>query len=138
LNIIEWLWIHYAISAGLIGAALYAGGLEEIFTSPDIERLVVPAVQDALHVLEKRGVDITQYPDAEPFLKQPAEITIESYRHTITETAWGKRILNAGHFKNNPEEMRQFYLEVLETGEKLGVSMPYLSSFKSKILVSCP
>jgi len=32
--------------------------------------------------------------------------------------------------------MRQFYLEVLETAEKLGVSMPYLSSFKSKILAS--
>jgi 2-dehydropantoate 2-reductase len=135
-NIIEWLWIHYAISAGLIGTALYAGGLEEMFSNPDVERLMVPAVQDALRVLEKRGVDITQYPDTEPFLKQPPEITTKNYRHTFIETTWGKRALDTGHFKNNPEEMQQFYFEVLETGEKLGVSMPYLSSFKSKILAS--
>jgi pyruvate/2-oxoglutarate dehydrogenase complex dihydrolipoamide dehydrogenase (E3) component len=86
--------------------------------------------------LSEAGVDITQYPDAEPFLKQPPEITTKNYRHTFIETTWGKRALDTGHFKNNPEEMRQFYLEVLETGEKLGVSMPCLSSFKSKILAS--
>jgi len=37
------------------------------------------------------------------------------------------------HFNTSPVEMKRFYLDVLETGERLGVAMPYLGSLKTTI-----
>lgn len=49
------------------------------------------------------------------------------------DSPWVRRTFSAGHFNENLEEMRRFYLDVLGTGERLGVDMPVLSSFKERI-----
>jgi len=131
-DIIEWLWIHHAINAGTVGTALYAGGLEEL-GNPGMLNHMVYAVRDALRVTEKRGVELARWPDTTPFLETPVDVLVSQYKYMFTEDPVGKRVLKAGHFQDNPHEMRQFYLDVLHTGEQLDVPMPYLSAMKSKI-----
>ncbi|MEI6452816.1 MAG: 2-dehydropantoate 2-reductase N-terminal domain-containing protein [Actinomycetes bacterium] len=132
----EWLWVHFAIAAGMIGAALYAGGLQQLLEDELLLcDLMVPAVRECLAVLAARGVDPAAWPDAAPYLTQPAK-AIAAAAHQSIGTAWVQRTCVAGHFGENREEMSRFYLDVLETGESLGVAVPVLRSFKERIVGS--
>jgi len=132
-NIIEWQWVHHAIDAGMIGTALYKGGLPKPDEGIDIWLLMVCAVKDALAVLEKRGVNVRAYEDTKPFLGFGDEEEAANLRRTWLAMPHYERIREHSHFETSPEEMRQFYLDVLTTGEHLGVTMPYLGSLKEKI-----
>ena len=132
-NIIEWQWVHHAIDAGMLGAALYKGGLPSAEDEMEVWLLMIRAVKDALAVLEKRGVNVRAYEDTKPFLSSNDEEAAANLRHTWLAMPHYQRIREHSHFKTAPEEMKQFYLDVLTTGEHLGVPMPYLESFKKKI-----
>jgi 2-dehydropantoate 2-reductase len=132
-NIIEWLWVHYAINAGLVGTALYAGGIEELANDEALMLFMMHAVRDSLKVLEKRGVDVTRYPDTRPYLEDPIGEFPASYANGILNTAYGQRVVSASHFRSSPEEMRRFYLDVRETGELLDVYTPHLDAMRSRI-----
>jgi len=132
-NIIEWQWVHHAINAGLLGAALFKGGLPAPDEGPETWLLMVLAVKDALAVLDKRGVNISAYADIKPFLNSNNNEAAENLRRTWTSMPHYQRIREHSHFLTNPQEMRQFYLDVLNSGEQLGVPMPTLESFKSNI-----
>ena len=93
---------------------------------------MIPAVRECLAVLAARGVDPAAWPDAAPYLTQPAAALATAARQS-TETAWVQRTFTAGHFRKNAEEMTRFYLDVLETGERLGVDMPTLRGFEARI-----
>jgi 2-dehydropantoate 2-reductase len=132
-NIIEWQWVHHAIDAGMIGTALYKGGLPSPGEGMDTWLLMVRATKDALAVLEKRGVNVRAYEDTKPFLSSPDEEAAANLRRTWLAMPHYERVRQHSHFQTSPEEMRQFYLDVLTTGERLGVPMPTLESFKDKI-----
>jgi len=135
-DMLEWLWVHFAIAAGMIGAALYAGGQQQLLEDEQLLRdLMVPAVLESFAVLAARGVDPAAWPDAAPYLTQSAE-EVAAAAHRSTGTLWVRRTFAAGHFGENREEMSRFYLDVLETGERLGVPTPMLSSFKERIAAS--
>ena len=89
-NIIEWLWIHFAINAGLVGTALYAGGIEELATDEALMLFMMHAVRDSLRVLEKRGVDVTRYPDTRPYLEDPIGEFPASFANGILNTPFNK------------------------------------------------
>jgi ketopantoate reductase len=132
-NIIEWQWIHHAIDAGVLGTALYEGRLPQPDEGIHMWLLMVRAVKDALAVLENRGVDVRAYEDTKPFLGFGDEEAAANLRRVFLAMPHYQRIRDHSHFKTAPEEMRQFYLDVLTTGERLGVPMPYLGSLKGKI-----
>jgi len=112
-NIIEWLWVHHAINAGLIGAALYAGGIRELVTSPALMIFTVYAVRDSLEVLKARGVDVTKYPDTKPYFQERVDEFTANYANSILNTRYGQRVMKAGHFGGSPAEMKRFYFGVL-------------------------
>lgn len=132
-NIIEWLWVHHAINAGLIGTALYAGGIRKLATDAVLLIFMVYAVRDSLKVLKMRGVDVSKYSDTEPYLQRPAGEFARNYADGILNTPYGQRVMKASHFQSNHYEMKRFYLDVLKTGEKLEVDMPHLSAMRAKI-----
>lgn len=135
-NIIEWQWVHHAIDAGVIGTALYMGGLPGEGTGIEMWVLMIRAVKDALTVLEKRGVDVRSYTDTKPFLVPDDEEAAKRLRQMLFSWPHYERTRKHSHFDTSPEEMKRFYLDVLETGERLGVPMPYLGSLKEKICSS--
>jgi len=132
-NIIEWLWVHHAINAGLIGTALYAGGIRELVCNPALMIFAVYAVRDSLEVLKARGVDVAKYADAKPYLQEPVDEYAANYANSILNTRYGQRVMEAGHFGSSPGEMKRFYFDALRTGEQLGIHMPHLSALRQRI-----
>lgn len=132
-NIMEWLWVHHAINSGVIGTTLSMGGLPEKDTGIEVWVLMVRAVKDALAVLEKRGVNVRAYADTKPYLLSDEWDTANRFRQMMFSMPHYERTKKCSHFNTSPEEMKRFYLDVLETGECLGVSMPYLGSLKKTI-----
>jgi 2-dehydropantoate 2-reductase len=132
-NIIEWLWVHHAINAGGIGICLWAGGIAEAIRSLKTVRLGALAIREALDVVAARGVDLKCYPDAKSVLNMPAWLARLAAIYAIRFTEKGRRLLRASHFAHSPEEMKRYYFDVLNTGEKLGVAMPHLSALREKI-----
>jgi 2-dehydropantoate 2-reductase len=132
-NIIEWLWVHHAINAGGIGICLWAGGIAEATRSLKMMRLGVWAIREALYVVAARGVDLKLYPDSRSVLKVPVWLAGLPIFCAVRFTEKGRRLLRASHFAHSPDEMRQYYFDVLDTGEKLGVAMPHLGALRAKI-----
>ncbi len=132
-DIINWLWVHHATNAGLQSAALYRGGMPELLGDPAMRMFMVYAVRDAFAVLEARGVDLSRFPDARPFLDLPADEYSERFAAGILDSEYGQRVLKANHVKDNPEEMVRIYHDVLATGEQLGVRTPHLSVMRERI-----
>jgi len=133
-DMIEWLWVHFAQAAGSIAAALFAGGQQALLEDERALRdVMVPSVRDALAVLARRGVDPAAWPDTRPFVERPAEELAAAARRSA-DSEWVRRTFVAGHFGENLEEMKRFYFDVLETGERLGVDMPQFSAMKERIV----
>ena len=132
-KIIEWLWVHHAVNAGLIGTALWAGGIAAATRSLKALGLGVRATRDALRVVAARGVNLDNYAEARSVLKTPAWLAILTFVYLFRYTEAGRRLLRASHFENSPEEMKRFYFDVLETGLRSGVPMPHLSALREKI-----
>lgn len=132
-NIVEWLWVHHAINAGGIGVCLWAGGIAEATRSLRTLRLGLSAMREALDVVAARGVNLETYPDARSILHTPTWLACLAGAWGIRLTEKGRRLLRVSHFANSAEEMKRFYLDVLRTGESLGVAMPRLSALREKI-----
>ncbi|NPU84417.1 MAG: ketopantoate reductase family protein [Syntrophaceae bacterium] len=132
-DIIEWLWIHQAINAGLLGTIYSRREFPSTETPMEFWLLIVRAVKDALKVLAARGVEYGKYPETALFLLEDDGKAAELLRRSILGVPHYKRIRDHSHLDANPEEMKRFYLDVLETGEALGVDMPHLASLKDKI-----
>lgn len=132
-DIISWLWVHHATNAGFQGTAQYCGGIERLLSDPAMMVFMVYAVRDAFAVLSARGVDVMGYTDAVPFLERPVDEYSEQFAKGILDSEYGKRILRASHVKDNPEEMRRCYYDVLETGRQLGIKMPHLAVLKDRL-----
>ena len=132
-NIIEWLWVHHAINGAGIGVCLWAGGIAEATRNPRTLALVVRAVREALAVVAARGVQLEDYPDARGALKTPTLLACIAAAAGVRLTEKGRRLLGASHFSNSAEEMKRFYFDVLNTGERLGVAVPNLAAMRERI-----
>jgi len=132
-SIVEWLWVHHAINAGGIGIALWAGGIAEAARSLKTLRSGVWAMREALGVVAARGVNLENYPDARSVLKTPTWLAGLAFVCLIRFTEKGRRLLRGSHFDNNPEEMKRYYFDVLNTGESRGLAMPHLSALRERI-----
>jgi ketopantoate reductase len=133
VDMLGWLLAHHALNAGLIGAALYAGGQQELTADPEALRLMAGAIRDALAVVKARGVDVSVFPDIRPFLGLSDSEIIALIEDSFLKSPAAQRAIKSGHFKASPEEMKSFYLDVLRTGEEMGIPMPSLSAMKARI-----
>jgi 2-dehydropantoate 2-reductase len=131
-DIIEWQWVHFAIDAGVLGTALYLGGLPALDAPADTWVLYARAVQEALAVLEARGVDIAAYPDCAPFLGD-VDAAAARVQGLLARMPHYARTRAHSHVDASREEMRRFCLDVLDTGRRLGVTMPVFESFAERI-----
>lgn len=137
-DIIKWLWEHQAINSGMIGTALYAGGLDALIADHQLMEMMVEAVREGLGVLEARGVDPRTYPDSTPFLDQDVDETVEFYQNWLGNTLWGQRAVEAGHFKAGASEMLVFFSEVYQTAKELDVDTPIMDQINERIGASRP
>ena len=133
-DILQYIWVQYAINAGLWPPVVRAGSLEALLNNFKVGELGLQAVKECLEVVKKRGVDLSGYPDAKMYLQ------------TSTIGRWATGILIRLMFRFNqsvmrsslhalgaPLEIKNSFYDLLESGKELGVPMPVMSSFEPDI-----
>ena len=95
---------------------------------------VMMAGRECLQVVKRRGVDLSQYPETEPFLTNSAlrqRINVWFMRRMFRHDEYTKRC--SAHALGDPVEIRTFYDDLIATGHRLGVSMPVMESYAEAI-----
>ncbi len=134
-NILHYIWVQYAINAGLWPALVRAGGLANLLRDRRLGELSLQAVKECLDVVASRGVELGKYPDTRMFYKTSflarriagLMITLmfrfnESVRRT------------SAHALGDPLEIKTAFYDLLATGRDLRVLMPVMESFEGDVL----
>ena len=133
-DMLHYLWVQYAITGGLWAALIQAGSLDAILTDHNACDVGFIAVRECLEVVRRRGVVVSQYPDAAPFLTNSG-LRRRIYRWVMAwmfrHDEYTKRC--SSHAFGDPMEVKTFYGDLLATGHDLGVSMPAMESYSAAI-----
>jgi 2-dehydropantoate 2-reductase len=129
-DMLHYLWIQYAITAGLWAALVKAGSFEAILNDRTAGSAAITAARECLEVVKARGVEISQYPEASPFLTNSAlrrRMYAWAMAWAFRHDEYTKRC--SAHAFGDPIEVRTFYDDLIATGRDLGVSMPVMESY---------
>jgi len=128
-NIQHWLWVHFAINSGVIGAAFEAGGATQLLNS--VPRLLdaILAGREALEVCKARGVDVQAFDDAKAFY-QPSWLGATAVWLMMKLNKPARKIMET---HTAEDELREIYRDVLKTGDALGLAMPHYRALKEYV-----
>jgi len=133
-EMLHYLWIQYAITGGLWAALMQAGNLDAMLNDPEATSAALRAVCECLQVVRQRGVDLSLYPETEPFLTKSSlrrRVNIWMTRWLFRHDEYTKRC--SAHSFGDPTEVKTFYEDIIGAGHELGVSMPVMESFADDI-----
>jgi 2-dehydropantoate 2-reductase len=128
-NMQHWLWVHFAINCGIIGAAFKAGGAAELLDS--IPRLHdgILAGREALAVCQARGVDVRSFDDAGAFY-QNAWLGAAAVWMMMKTNRPARKIMET---HTAVDELQRMYQDVLQTGLALNVPMPHYQALQGYV-----
>jgi ketopantoate reductase len=134
-NILHYIWIQYAINAGLWPALVRAGSLENLLRDRRSGELSLQAVRECLDVVACRGVDLDKYPEVRMFYKTSL-ITRQIAGLMITlMLRFNKSVQRtSAHALGDPLEIKTAYYDLFNAGKELGVSLPIMRSFENDII----
>lgn len=116
-NILYYIWVQYAINAGLWPALVRAGGLEALLRDRRTGDLSLFAVKECLEVVALRGVDLKKYPDARMYSNTSwigRQITGLMLRLLFRFNKSVQR--SSAHALGDPQEVKMSYYALLKTG----------------------
>ena len=126
-DILAWLWVHFAVEAGVIATAIKSGGVDQFLGSVDRIAEAVLAVRDALAVVRARRVNVDALPDAEMFAA-PEQMVAQGIKDLYEADRAARQIMQR---HTGGEELKRIYADVVATGRGLGVDMPVLEPLGS-------
>jgi ketopantoate reductase len=132
-NILHYIWVQYAINAGLWTGLVRAGGLEEVLKDNVNGPLSLQAVKECLDVVSKRGIDLKKYPESRMFMNTGSKIggMIAGFMMRILYKFNKNVQRSSAHALGDPVEIKEAYDELMRLGVELGVEMPVTKSFQS-------
>lgn len=133
-DIMHYLWVQYAMTAGLWPVAVRSGSIAAAFTDRKTVRQGLRAVRECLEATARRGVDLSRHPEIDMYLDtSPLNLWMTSLKLGVMFrfNEYIKR--SSAHALNDPLEIKTFYYDLLNTGLKLGVDMPAMSDFEPDI-----
>ena len=133
-DMLHYLWVQYAITAGPWAALVQAGSFDAMLNDTKATSAALKAGCECLQVVRQRGVDLSQYPETEPFLTNSAlrmAINVWFMRRMFRHDEYTKRC--SAHALGDPVEIKTFYDDLIATGRDLGVSMPVMESYAEAI-----
>jgi ketopantoate reductase len=133
-DMLHYLWVEYAITGGLWAALIQAGNLDAMLNDRTATLAALRAVCECLQVVEQRGIDLSGYPEATPFLTNSAlhkRINIWMTRWLFRHDEYTKRC--SAHALGDPVEVKTFCDDLIATGHDLSVSMPVMESYAEAI-----
>jgi 2-dehydropantoate 2-reductase len=125
-NMVHWLWVHFAINSGIIGAAFKAGGASQLLNSIPNLRKGILAGREALSICRARGVDVKSFDDAKSFY-MPAWLGATVVWFMMKTNLPARKIMETHTAVN---ELQEIYRDVLKSGKKMKISMPHYLSLK--------
>jgi len=133
-DMLHYLWIQYAISGGLWAALVHAGSFDAILNDRNAASAALVAARECLEVVKRRGVGLSQYPEATPFLTNSAfrrRVYTWVMRWMFRYDEYTKRC--SAHAFGDPVEVKAFYDDLVATGHDLGVSMTVMEGYAEEI-----
>jgi 2-dehydropantoate 2-reductase len=133
-DILEYIWVQYAINAGLWPALVRAGSLDGLLRNRELGDRSLQAVKECLEVVVARGVDLGAYPDTRMFYN-PSPIVRRLAGYAITLMFRFNEVVrrSSAHALGDPKEIVTAYFDLLDTGKDLGIAMPVMKSFEEEV-----
>ena len=125
-----WLWIHFAIEAGLFGKVLEIGFVNQVIKSKSHVKNAILNVRELLPVVEARGIILENNAADVSFYKRPAWLGSFLLR-MLVKISPPFRLLISSH--DNPEEVKSYCRDVLEEAHRLKISVPRLEGIANKL-----
>lgn len=122
-----WLWIHFAVNAGLQAQALQAGSLQGFMGSPAQIESAILNVREILPLVTARGVDLGAHPADVAAFRLPPWLTARMLA-IILKLSPPVRLVLESH--SNLEELRFTCRDALDEARKLGVAVPRLAALE--------
>ncbi len=133
-DMLHYLWVEYAISGGPWAALVRAGSFEALLKDREAISAALKVGSECLEVVRRRGVVLSQYPRAKPFLTNSPlrrKIAMLMMRWIFRHDEYTKRC--SAHALGDPVEIKAFYDDLIATGHDLGVSMPVMESLAEDV-----
>jgi 2-dehydropantoate 2-reductase len=128
-NILHWLWVHNASAVGFaVGFAKY-GEVKPFLRDSGLMKTCVQATSELVHLCEKRGVDIKQYPDVS-FVDWPSWLVVAMMRWMWSTNKSMQRYTAHAASTSSMQETRMHYDAMRRTASEVGMDVPALESLK--------
>jgi 2-dehydropantoate 2-reductase len=134
-NILHYIWVQYAINAGLWTGLVRTGDLQKLLSDSVNGPLSLKSVKECLDVAARRGIDLKKYPDSQMYMNTDSKIGA-LIAGTIVRMMFkfNKSVQRASaHGLGDPIEIKSAYYALLDSGNELGVPMPVTKSFQPDI-----
>jgi 2-dehydropantoate 2-reductase len=133
-NILQYIWVQYAINAGLWPPVVRAGSLEGVLGNLKMGDLCVRGVQECLDVVARRGVDLKQYPETKMYSNPSAIARLATGLMIRLIFRFNKSVMRSSlHALGDPREIKTSFYDLLNSGLEQGTPMPVMSSFEGDI-----
>jgi 2-dehydropantoate 2-reductase len=121
--------VHNASAVGFaVGFAKY-GEVKPFLRDGALMKTCVQATSELVHLCEKRGVNIKQYPDVS-FVDWPSWLVVAMMRWMWSTNKSMQRYTAHAASSSSLQETALHYRAMLRTADELGMEMPALQSLK--------
>lgn len=124
-DILEWVWIHMGINAGVISTALKCGSANAFMGSAKALREGVLTMREGLAVVRARGVDLKPYNDEIRMYYFPAFLSGMLFKAFFRKNVLSRRIME---LHKSPDDLYELCNDVYSTAKELGVKTPRLDA----------
>ena len=131
-NILHYIWVQYAINAGLWTGLVRVGDLQKLLGDKENGPLSLLSVKECLDVAAKRGIDLKKYPESQMYMNTGSKIGAMIAGMMVRMMfKFNPSVQRASaHGLGDPTEIKEAFDSLLKTGADLGVDMPVTKSFQ--------
>lgn len=126
-NILHWLWVHNASAIGFATGFACYGEVKPFLRDGALMKTCVQATCELVHLCEKRGVNLKQYPDVS-FVDWPSWLVVAFMRWMWSTNKSMQRYTAHATSTGSLCETRMHFDAMLRTAGELGVEVPALQS----------
>lgn len=134
-DMLHYLWVQYAYTTGPWPMLVRAGSFKKLYSDRKAIEPILTAIQECLHVVQARGVDLERFPSVKMYL-HPSKLTalLAGFALSWMFAHDEYRQRCSLHALADPAEVRTFYFDLINTGHELHVPMPVMESYRSDML----
>ena len=133
-EMLHYLWVQYAINAGAWPALVRAGSFKKLLNEAKNIKPTFLAVNECLQVVKARGVNLEHFPATQMY-QNPSWLKTQLGGIAMSlmfRSEYQKRC--SLHALADPQEVRTFYFDLLNSGHALGVNMPAMENYQTDML----